>query len=562
MAKTKLIVLASVLCLPFLAGCTGGKDIYSFTWKSHSIDGHRTGVTAIGRDNVDAALGSVADGVYTSPNGTEFDSTTVTYKVAYDMLAVQPRMSRLKEIVAYSTEEMRRGGYESALADWAVDHLMSDVQRLTGRRVDVGLLNFGGIRVDMPRGDVIRDDIESMFPFRNHLCYVALKGSDLTAMFERIVAKNVQAFGGVKLVVTDHKIDTLLVGGKPVEPERIYGLATIDFLLDGGDNIAAARNAEDLIITDVRILDSVMPYVESLTRAGKPIEYATDGRVVVNRSVDLSGDGDAEDEEEGSVCPAPRAASAKGAPKLVILHTNDTHSHFEPERSGERAGLGGAVERAAFVDSVRRAEHADRVLLLHAGDFGQGTSYFTELGGRFEPEIINDFAYDCIALGNHEFDNGIEDLAARISMLEGTEILCANVDFTGLPLEGLVKPCTVVERGGLKIGVIGLEANLSTNVSKTISDRLVQLDNAVEVNRWSAYLRNDMACDMVILLSHIGYDADAALVPAIRGVDLVIGGHSHTFVDGMKYVSDLDGKPVGIITDGCWGLRMGELKVW
>lgn len=248
------------------------------------MDGHRTGVTAIGRDNAPAALGTVEDGIYTSPNGAHFDSTTATYSAAYDMLAVQPRMSRLKEVVGYSTAEMLREGPESPLADWAVDHLMADVQKLTGRHVDVGLMNFGGIRVDMPAGEVIRDDIESMFPFRNYLCYVALKGSDLTALFERIVAKGVQAFGGVKLVVTDHRIDTLLVGGKPVDPSKVYGVATIDFLLDGGDDISVARNARDLVMTKVRILDSMMPYVEELTRAGKPIEYAVDGRVVVKHS--------------------------------------------------------------------------------------------------------------------------------------------------------------------------------------------------------------------------------------------------------------------------------------
>ena len=114
-------------------------------------------------------------------------------------------------------------------------------------------------------------------------------------------------------------------------------------------------------------------------------------------------------------------------PQLVILHTNDTHSHFEPVRGGENDGIGGVIERAAYVDSIRNAYGADRVLLLHAGDFSQGTPYFTELGGVLEMNTINDFGYDCLALGNHEFDNDIEALTERAKMLRPeTKLVCAN----------------------------------------------------------------------------------------------------------------------------------------
>lgn len=249
-------------------------------------------------------------------------------------------------------------------------------------------------------------------------------------------------------------------------------------------------------------------------------------------------------------------------PRLVIVHTNDTHSHFDPVRAGDRAGLGGVVERAAFVDSIRSVHGADRVLLLHAGDFGQGTSYFTELEGRMEPRIINDLAYDCVALGNHEFDNGIEDLTARLKTVHPeTKFLCANVDLSPFELGEYVKPCAVVERAGMKIGVIGLESDLSTNVSKTISSRLQQLDDAEQTNRWADYLHDEEKCDMIILLSHLGYSQDQALIPQTRWIDLVIGGHSHTFVEDFVYVKNARGKKVPVITDGCWGLEMGVVKV-
>ena len=248
-------------------------------------------------------------------------------------------------------------------------------------------------------------------------------------------------------------------------------------------------------------------------------------------------------------------------PRLVILHTNDTHSHFEPVRGGEDAGAGGVIERAAFVDSVRAVHGTDRVLLLHAGDFGQGTSYFTELKGRLEPTMINDLRYDCVALGNHEFDNGIEDLTERLKMVRPeTKFVCANVDLSPFELGQYVKPYAIFYRGGMKIGVIGLESDLSTNVSKTISSRMQQLDSVAETNRWADYLHETERCDMIILLSHMGYGADQELIPQSRWLDLVVGGHTHTFVDGLLYVQDSQGRKVPVITDGCWGLEMGQVN--
>lgn len=248
-------------------------------------------------------------------------------------------------------------------------------------------------------------------------------------------------------------------------------------------------------------------------------------------------------------------------PRLVIIHTNDTHSHFEPLRAGDRAGEGGAIERAAFVDSIRNVYGEDRVLLLHAGDFSQGTSYFTELKGELEPAVLNDMRYDCITLGNHEFDNGIEALTTRLAMLKDIPVVSANIDISQFELADYVKPYAVLERGGMKIGIIGLETDLSTNVSATVSSRFSQLDDVEVTNRWAEHLHSVEKCDMIILLSHLGYEADQAIVPQVRHIDLVIGGHSHTFVEDFIYVADADGRKVPIVTDGRWGLEMGLITV-
>lgn len=254
-------------------------------------------------------------------------------------------------------------------------------------------------------------------------------------------------------------------------------------------------------------------------------------------------------------------AACSRQPALVILHTNDTHSHYEPLRTGEEAGFGGAIERAAFVDSVRAACGEDKVLLVHAGDFSQGTSYYTELKGQFEPKILNALKYDCVTLGNHEFDNGIEDLTQRLSMLKGTKVVSSNLDLSQFELSEYVKPYAVIDRGGKKIGLIGLAPSLSRNVSASISSRIPQLDNTEVVNKWASYLKKDLGCDLVLLLSHIGFEEDQVLTPKISNVDIIIGGHSHTFVDEIHYVSDAAGKKVTIVTDGCWGLAMGQLTL-
>lgn len=249
-------------------------------------------------------------------------------------------------------------------------------------------------------------------------------------------------------------------------------------------------------------------------------------------------------------------------PRLVILHVNDTHSHLEPVRSGKYKGRGGAIERAAFVDSVRHAFGEDKVLLLHAGDFNQGTSYFSELGGEVELQVVNAFRYDCIALGNHEFDNGIEDLAGRLARLDGIPVVCANLDLTPFELGKYVKPYTVLQRGGLKIGIVGLITNISTNVSSTISSRIPQLEPVATAQKYVDLLRTDEKCDMVILLSHCGYREDQEIIAAMHGVDLVVGGHSHTFVDDFIRVKDADGRDVPIIQDGCWGEDVGMIKIY
>ena len=258
------------------------------------------------------------------------------------------------------------------------------------------------------------------------------------------------------------------------------------------------------------------------------------------------------------------ACSGASAQKLTIMHFNDTHSHLEPERAGKSAGRGGVIERAALVDSVRNAVGRRTFLLLHAGDFNQGTSYYTTLGGMLEVGLVNALGYDVITLGNHEFDDGIEHLGRRLAGLK-CPVVCSNYDFSQFELDKYVKPYVVLKRGGMRIGIFGMLTDITKVVERTIADRLPKFDDVETADRWASYLKNEKKCDIVIALTHLGIEnedfMDQDLVRATRNIDLVVGGHSHTFIKNIVYENNIDGKPVPIVQNGCWGLDTAELSI-
>ena len=258
------------------------------------------------------------------------------------------------------------------------------------------------------------------------------------------------------------------------------------------------------------------------------------------------------------------ACSGASAQKLTIMHFNDTHSHLEPERAGKSAGRGGVIERAALVDSVRNAVGRRNFLLLHAGDFNQGTSYYTTLGGMLEVGLVNALGYDVVTLGNHEFDDGIEHLGRRLAGLK-CPVVCSNYDFSQFELDKYVKPYVVLKRGGMRIGIFGMLTDITKVVERTIADRLPKFDDVETADRWASYLKNEKKCDIVIALTHLGIEnedfMDQDLVRATRNIDLVVGGHSHTFIKIIVYENNIDGKPVPIVQNGCWGLDTAELSI-
>lgn len=249
-------------------------------WDRVLMDGSRTGVTSVAGTNYESALGTFEDEVYVAPNGKHFEDGPVPL-VAAELMEVQPAMRNLKETIGYSPEEMEAEAPESALSNMLADALRAECSRVFKVPMDVAVTNFGGIRIPMPKGDVILDDILSMFPFKNYIAYAKVKGSGLRKLFDQFAATKVQCLSGVKLVIKDKAVVTAEVGGKPIEDNKVYNVATIDFLLDGGDRIAIGALADDVKLSDVLIKDFMLRYLRGLTAEGKNIEYQKDGRVIV-----------------------------------------------------------------------------------------------------------------------------------------------------------------------------------------------------------------------------------------------------------------------------------------
>ena len=255
------------------------------------------------------------------------------------------------------------------------------------------------------------------------------------------------------------------------------------------------------------------------------------------------------------------------AQDLVILHTNDTHSQIEEVRVGSDKGKGGVERRLQYIDAMREKYGRNKVLLLDAGDFNQGTPYYTVAHGNLEIDLVNAMGYDVMTLGNHEFDNGQADLARRLKKAKH-KVVCCNYDFSKSPLAKYVKPYVIVHRGGLKIGIIGTTSYLEGAVMASNTEGLTRLDGVKEVNRWADYLKNRKHCDLVILLSHFGYSgggydrpSDCFMVANSRNLDLVIGGHSHTYLARAKEIADLDGRIVPITQSSSKGVVVGTWEI-
>lgn len=256
---------------------------------------------------------------------------------------------------------------------------------------------------------------------------------------------------------------------------------------------------------------------------------------------------------------------AKGK-RLVILHTNDTHSCIFPLNphlaDTMLAGRGGFIRRAEMVRR-ERSKHPD-MLLFDSGDFSQGSPYYTLYKGDVEVGLMNLMRYDAATIGNHEFDFGVENMAMLFKKAD-FPIVCANYDFTGTALEGVVKPYVVLKRGGLRIGVFGLSPQLDGLVMAKTCAGVKYNDPVKAANDVAKLLKEREKCDIVVCLSHLGWDIigidDTELMRQTRNIDIVLGGHSHSYFNALEYVENLDGREIPNDQNGKHGIYVGKITV-
>lgn len=250
--------------------------------------------------------------------------------------------------------------------------------------------------------------------------------------------------------------------------------------------------------------------------------------------------------------------------QLTVLHTNDVHSRIEPfPMDGSRnQGMGGAARRAALIGQIRQEQR--NVLLLDAGDTVQGTPYFNLYGGQLEMELMSKMGYDASTFGNHEFDNGVDHLAGMIKHAN-FPFLNSNYDFSGTAMEGKALPYKVFTRQKIKIGVFGLGIELSGLVDPLLSAGVRYMDPIPVAQNMVDKLRNAHKCDLVICLSHLGYQmeegkvSDRILAANTQGIDLIIGGHTHTFLPEPVQIQNLSGEYTLVNQVGYAGINLGRI---
>ena len=267
----------------------------------------------------------------------------------------------------------------------------------------------------------------------------------------------------------------------------------------------------------------------------------------------------------GSVLNSCGASAKK---KITILHTNDVHSHLDPFPSDHAAfpDMGGIARRATLISKIR--EENPNTLLLDAGDIFQGTPYFNFYGGELEFRLMSQLKYDAATLGNHDFDNGIDGLLAQLPYAK-FDFLSANYDFTNTVLDGMTSPYKVFEVDGINIGVFGLGIDLDGLVTKKLYKETKYLDPVEITLDTVRTLKEERNCDLVICLSHLGYEyrnpqlaSDVLLAAQTQDIDLIIGGHTHTFLE--KPVVRRNRKDLQVLINqvGCYGINLGRIDFY
>ena len=504
-------------------------SVHAQNYTPTKVRAHRIEITSVLDKNIDAP---VLD--FMAP-----------YKAGVDSLTAP--------VLGEAAMEMTPDRPESLLSNWVADALRQESTRY-GKMADIGLCNVGGLRANMPKGKVTIGDIVEIAPFENKFCMLTLRGSDLLDLFSQIAKSLGEGISGAQLDISaDGKLLSATVGGKAIKPNAKYTLATIDYLAEGNDGLVALKKALKKRVMSDNVRDVYMEYIRRETAAGRTLTSQIEGRITI--------DGKRADQ-------LVREVKVSGEKQLTILHTSDSHSCIYPinpnSTDKKRANKGGYLRRLALINDLR-ADNPD-LLLVDCGDFSQGSAYYNLYKGEVEVGLMNLMGYDVATIGNHEFDFGIDNMV-RIFRMAKFPIVCCNYDFGTTPLKDIVKPYTIIEKNGLKIGVIGVGPMLEGLVSTKNYEGITYLDPVASANPIAAKLKNEDHCDLVIVLSHLGLIKelegampDPEFIAGMHNIDAVFGGHSHSYLTDPVYYKNADGKEIPCDHQGKHAQYVGILQ--
>ena len=263
-----------------------------------------------------------------------------------------------------------------------------------------------------------------------------------------------------------------------------------------------------------------------------------------------------------SVIPSNAFLNTSELKQLTILHTNDMHSHIHPFENGRNKGFGGIAQRSTIIKKIR--DEGNQVLLLDAGDIFQGTPYFNTYGGELELKLMSEMGYDASTIGNHDFDNGLDGLVNQLPHAKFPFIV-SNYDFSNTNMHDKYLKYKVFNKGGIKVGVFGIGIELDGLVPKNLYGNTLYQNPIEKANYYSNYLKVSLGCDLVICLSHLGFKyntkkmSDKVLACQTNNIDLIIGGHTHTFLNEPVIVKNMDKKNVQIAQVGWAGINIGRI---
>lgn len=523
--------------------------------------------------------------------GAALDSVPHALATEY-LTRFQEEVRRIQApVLGVSKQYMEAGRPESLLSNLTADILREASLKYGGAIADVGIMNMGGLRSSLPEGNITVGDVYKVFPFENKLFTLTLTGEQLLDLFRHFAAVGGQGISGAEIVIGQANGQPCLaqatVGGKSIRKDKTYRIATIDYLAEGNDGMSTLRDGTERRLFDTLTLRQVVTnYFMEQTKQGNMIESRLEGRI---RSL-TAGIAKKIDKKESPIAtktttsaPSEELAENKSlstnsntcsdvcsplslgegggrGPHLTILHTSDTHSCIEPD---SKTGLGGYVRRASFVEQVRKDN--PKALLVDCGDFSQGSLYYNLFKGTTEVVMMNVIGYDVATIGNHEFDFGLDNMMRIFAMAE-FPIVSTNYDFTGTVVEAFVRPYHVIKVDGVRVGFVGVGPQLEGLVAEANCKDVKYRDPIVTADSIAAILKEQERCDVVVCLSHLGWKTgngvdDEHLIAGTRHLDLVLGGHTHSYFKEPLYYKNLDGRDIMLMHVGKNGQYVSETVI-